>query len=136
MAATKTTRKPKTATKAPKAAKQKQAEPEATPEEKRREAISAAMKELADVRTAARAKRNGTPAKHLIFDEWFKALLAGKAFDLDAIAKKFPEVKPTTIRAWVSKWRHNQGVGRGYPSNARGKEKEIKAALKKAGAAA
>jgi hypothetical protein len=82
-------------------------------EANRGEAISAGMKELADVRTAARAKRNGTPAKQLVFTEWFKALLAGKALELEAIAKKFPEVKPTTIRAWIAYWRSNNGVGPG-----------------------
>lgn len=45
-------------------------------------AISEGMKELADARTKARAKRNGTPAKPLIFSEWLKALLGGSAADL------------------------------------------------------
>ena len=88
-------------------------------------AISAAMLELAEVRTAARAKRGGTPAKHLIFNEWFKALLAGKAFDLTKAAKQFPEVKATTIKAWRNKWRNGR-----LPSNGRGKEQQIAKAIK------
>ena len=114
------------------AAKRKQPEPvvEEPVVSDRSAAISAAMLELAEVRVAARAKRGGTPAKHLIFNEWFKALLAGKPFDLDAAAKRYPEVKFTTIKAWRNKWRNGR-----LPSNGRGKEAQIAKAIK-AGAVA
>jgi hypothetical protein len=113
----------------------RKAKPAPEPVADRGAAISEGMKELTDVRTKARAKRNGTPAKPLVFSEWLKALLAGKPFDPEALAKKFPEVKESSIRSWASYWLRNGGTGPGYPSNARGKEKEIKAAIKKAAVA-
>lgn len=123
----------KSPTKAKPARKAKPAKKEPTEQElaaaaatARSEAISSAMLELAEVRTEARAKRGGTPAKWLIFDEWFKALLAMKPFDLDAAAKRFPEVKASTIKAWRNRWRNLK-----LPSNGRGKEKQIVAAIKK-----
>jgi hypothetical protein len=92
----------------------------------RSELISAAMLELAEVRKVAREKRGGTPCKWLLFDEWFKALLAMKPYDLDAAAKKFPEVKATTVKAWRNKWRNGR-----LPSNGRGKEAQIAKAIAK-----
>jgi hypothetical protein len=132
MSRTKATRQ-KQATASAKAPKRsrKAPEPQPEPEVDRGAAISEGMKELADVRTKARAKRNGTPAKPLIFSEWLKALLAGKPFDVEAMARKYPEIKESSIRSWSSYWLRNGGTGPGYPSNARGKEKEIKAAIKK-----
>lgn len=120
---------------ATKAAPKKSRKPAPEPVVDRGAAISEAMKELADVRTKARAKRNGTPAKPLIFSEWLKALLTGKSFDAEAMARKYPEIKESSIRSWSSYWLRNDGTGPGYPSNAKGKEKEIKAAIKKAAVA-
>jgi hypothetical protein len=111
----------------PRAKKQPTAEEQAAAgQQARSEAISSAMLELADVRKAARAKRNGTPAKWLIFGEWLKALTANKPFDLAECAKRYPEIKPTTIKAWRGSWRRG-----GIPSNGKGKEKIIQAAIKK-----
>lgn len=89
--------------------------------------MSAAMRELADVRHEAREERNGKPAKHCVFDLWFAAISKGKRLDTDVVAAKYPEVKPSTIPAWVNAW-HNLS---NLPSVARGKEKLIAAALKK-----
>jgi hypothetical protein len=116
----------KKAAAAPQPAKRKPA-PVVDPAAERSAAISAAMLELADVRTAAREKRNGVPAKHVVFDAWFKSLSSGKAFDVDAMAAKMPEVKDTTIKSWCNSWRLLNNL----PSNGRGKEKLITAALKK-----
>lgn len=136
---TKATSKP--ARKAPKAAAKP--EPKATRSRKaqvivepepadRGAAIAAGMMELQAVREKARAKRDGMPAKPLIFSEWLKTLLAGKPFDAEAMARKYPEIKESSIRSWSSYWLRNNGEGPGYPSNAKNKVKEIKLAIKKA----
>jgi hypothetical protein len=91
----------------------------------RSEIISAAMRELAAERTEARAARDGRPCKHVVYELFYKATNAGKQFDVDATAKRFPEVKESTVRAWVSAWHRLSNL----PSNAN--EKLLVAALKK-----
>lgn len=98
------------------------------------QAISLGMKTLADIRSATRQKR-GTPAKPLVFAEFLKALQSNKPFDAEAINRKVPDVKLSSIKSWVSHWTNHAGAGgAGFPSNARIKEIQVKlkAALKKA----
>lgn len=101
-------------------------EPESVMSE-RSQAISVAMRELAAERTEARAERNGKPAKHCVFDLWFASISKGRRLDVEAVAAKYPEVKPSTVSAWCNAWRNLSNL----PSVARGKEKQIAVLLKK-----
>src|SRR5688572_9366345 len=94
--ATKPTRKAAATKPAGKPSRSRKPEPQPEPVVDRAAAISAGMAELKDVREKARAKRNGTPAKPLIFSEWLKALLSGKPFDAEAMARKYPEIKESS----------------------------------------
>ena len=120
---------------APKNNRSRKAAPALEPIATHGEAISVGMKELADVRTKMRAKRDGTPAKQLIFSDFYKQILSGKKFDAETTARKYPEVKESSIRSWVSHWTRHAGSGdNGFPANARSKDiqSKLKAAIKKA----
>src|SRR5262245_42180051 len=80
----------------------------------RSEIVSAAMLENSEARTAARSKRDGVPAKHLVYTEFYKALVAKKELNVEALQRKYAgEIKPTTITSWLAAFRNQSNL----PSN-------------------
>ena len=85
------------------------------------------MREHAELRREARAKRGGKKAKDVIFEIWLKDPM----LDAANVAASYPEVKETTVRAWFYSWL-NGTSSPGLPASASGRDKEIVAARKKA----
>ena len=54
--------------------------------------------------------------KHRVAQECCKQLKAGKIPDVKALAKRFSDVKATTIHSWLSNWKRGIAGGAFYPS--------------------
>lgn len=77
-----------------------------------------------------KSKSSGGPStKDKIFEKWLKSTNPKK--DVKKWVKEFKEVKDTTIRSWVSDWNKGPGSAVGYPRAAKGRDKEIKTAIKR-----
>lgn len=76
---------------------------------------------------AAKKRSGGGPRpKELIFEKWIKDPSKTKK-SVTKLAEQYDSVQENTIRSWISAWGRNDNL----PAIAKGREKEVKAAIKK-----